>query len=52
LSYARQVPRLPDFAVVAVDTPPTSRAPGRIVQAGFFDEDWKPRTDESHADAR
>ena len=27
LSNARQVPRLPDFAVVDVDSPPTSRAP-------------------------
>jgi dienelactone hydrolase len=46
LSNARQVPRLPDFAVVDVDSPPTSRAPGRIVRAGFFDEEWKPRTDD------
>ncbi|MDR3622693.1 MAG: prolyl oligopeptidase family serine peptidase [Paludisphaera borealis] len=52
LNNARQVPKLPDFAIVDVDSPPTSRVPGRIVQAGFFDEEWKPRTDESHVDAR
>jgi hypothetical protein len=52
LNNARQVPRLPDFAVVDVDAPPSSRAPGRIVQAGFFDEEWKPRTEESHTGAR
>ena len=52
LNNARQVPKLPDFAVVDVDSPPTSRAPGRIVQAGFFDEEWKPRAEGSQADAR
>lgn len=52
LNNARQVPKLPDFAIVDVDSPPTSRVPGRIIQAGFFDEDWKPRTDESHVGAR
>jgi dienelactone hydrolase len=46
LNNARQVPKLPDFAVVDVDSPPTSRAPGRVVQAGFFDESWRPRTEE------
>ncbi len=52
LTNARQVPRLPDFAVVDIATPPSSRAPGRIVQAGFFDEQWKHRTEEPHVDAR
>jgi dienelactone hydrolase len=41
LNNARQVPKLPDFAVVDVNTPPTSRFPGKIVDAGFFDEEWK-----------
>jgi len=40
LSNARQVPRLPDWAVVDVLTPPDSRYPGRVVDAGFFGEDW------------
>jgi hypothetical protein len=40
LSNARQVPKLPDYAVVDIDKPVTSRAPGGIVAAGFFDETW------------
>jgi pimeloyl-ACP methyl ester carboxylesterase len=41
LNNARQVPKLPDFAVVDVNTPPSSRFPGKVVEAGFFDEEWK-----------
>ncbi len=41
LSNARQVPRLPDYAVVDIDQPVTSRAPGKIVAAGFFGERWE-----------
>ncbi|MGH7169666.1 MAG: hypothetical protein ACRELG_05235, partial [Gemmataceae bacterium] len=41
LNNARQVPKLPDFAVIDVDTPPSSRLPGKVVTAGFFDEEWK-----------
>ena len=40
LNNARQVPKLPDFAVVDVSTPPNSRFPGKVVRAGFFDEKW------------
>ncbi|WP_165074129.1 prolyl oligopeptidase family serine peptidase [Paludisphaera rhizosphaerae] len=45
LNNARQSPKLPDFAVVDVASPPTSRTPGKVVQAGFFDEAWKPRAE-------
>jgi dienelactone hydrolase len=41
LNNARQVPKLPDFAVIDVRTPPSSRLPGKVVAAGFFDEEWK-----------
>jgi hypothetical protein len=41
LNNARQVPKLPDFAVVDIDTPPSSRRPGKIVTAGFFGEQWE-----------
>jgi hypothetical protein len=41
LNNARQVPKLPDYAVVDVTSPVTSRAPGKVVFAGFFDESWK-----------
>jgi dienelactone hydrolase len=41
LNNARQVPKLPDFAVLDVDQPATSRRPAGIVTAGFFDERWR-----------
>jgi len=41
LNNARQVPKLPDWAVVDVTTPPNSRWPGKVVAADFFDETWK-----------
>lgn len=41
LNNARQVPKLPDWAIIDVRTPPNSRYPGKIVDANFFDESWK-----------
>jgi len=41
LNNARQVPKLPDWAVVDVDTLPSSRWPGKVVEAGFFGEHWE-----------
>jgi hypothetical protein len=41
LNNARQVPKLPDWAVVDVSVPPSSRWPGKVVAANFFDEQWK-----------
>jgi hypothetical protein len=41
LNNARQTPKLPDWAIVDVRTPPNSRWPGKIVAADFFDEEWK-----------
>ncbi len=41
LNNARQVPKLPDYVIVDITTPPNSRWPGKIVTAGFFDEQWK-----------
>jgi hypothetical protein len=43
LNNARQVPKLPDWAVVDVTTPADSRWPGKVVAADFFDETWKLR---------
>ena len=40
LNNARQIPKLPDYAVVDTTTPPGPRYPGKIVQAGFFNETW------------
>lgn len=41
LNNARQVPKLPDYAVIDVSTPPNSRWPGRVAHAGFFGEKWE-----------
>jgi pimeloyl-ACP methyl ester carboxylesterase len=41
LNNARQVSKLPDWAVVDLDTAPDTLWPGKIVAAGFFDEAWK-----------
>jgi hypothetical protein len=41
LNNARQVPKLPDYAVVDLNVPAGSRASGGIVAAGFFNEKWE-----------
>ena len=41
LNNARQVSKLPDYAVIDITTPPNSRYPGKIVRAGFFGEKWE-----------
>jgi hypothetical protein len=41
LNNARQVPKLPDFAVVDINAPVNARTPGAIVTAGFFGEQWE-----------
>jgi hypothetical protein len=38
---ARQTPKLPDWAIVDFSEPPSDKAPGKIVAADFFDEQWK-----------
>lgn len=46
LNNARQTPKLPDWAVIDITQAPGSRWPGKVVNAGFFDErwDWRPET--------
>ncbi len=41
LNNARQTPKLPDWAIVDVRTPPNARYPGKVVAADFFDEQWR-----------
>ncbi|MEZ6078387.1 MAG: hypothetical protein R3C56_22755 [Pirellulaceae bacterium] len=41
MNNARQVPMLPDWAVIDVTDRATSELPGKIVDAGFFDEHWQ-----------
>jgi hypothetical protein len=43
LNNARQIPKLPDWAIVDTSTPPNAKAPGKIVNADFFDEAWQAR---------
>ncbi|MCA9101945.1 MAG: hypothetical protein KDA63_12370, partial [Planctomycetales bacterium] len=43
LNNARQVPKLPDWAVIDVTTPPDALWPGKVVDANFFDEQWQLR---------
>ena len=40
-SNAKQVPMLPDWAIIDVRTPPNGRLPGKIASAGFFNERWE-----------
>ena len=41
LNNARQVPMLPDWAIINLDTPPGNVSPGEVVSADFFDEKWR-----------
>jgi predicted peptidase len=46
LNNARQVPKLPDWAIVDISVPPSPRSPGKIVDAAFFGERWELKTNE------
>lgn len=41
LTNAQQTPKLPDWAIVDLSTPPSAYAPGKIAAAGFFGERWE-----------
>ncbi len=41
LNNARQVPMLPDWAVIDLNTPPSNVWTGKVVAADFFDEQWQ-----------
>jgi hypothetical protein len=42
-SNSLQTPKLPDWALVDLRTPPSDTQPGLIYDAGFFDENWRVR---------
>ncbi len=42
LNNARQISKLPDYAVVDLSQPITPRGPGGIATVGFFNEKWQP----------
>jgi len=41
LNNARQVPKLPDWAILDISTAPDTRHPGKVVTGGFFGEKWE-----------
>jgi pimeloyl-ACP methyl ester carboxylesterase len=41
MNNARQIPRLPDWAIIDIRTPPDATQPGKIEAAGFFGEAWE-----------
>ena len=41
LNNARQISKLPDWAVIDVTSPADGKRPGRIAAGGFFNENWK-----------
>ncbi|MEW4529692.1 hypothetical protein [Maioricimonas sp. JC845] len=43
LNNARQVPKLPDWAIIDISEGADSRWPGRVRDADFFDETWQVR---------
>ena len=43
LNNARQVPKLPDWAVIDLKVPADAQRPGKVVAADFFDESWELR---------
>ena len=51
LNNARQIPMLPDWALVSVTGGRGSQLPGTLLAEGFFDEQWQPaeRTTWLHA---
>lgn len=40
-SNSLQTPKLPDWAIIDLSQLPDALAPGRIADAGFFDEQWR-----------
>ncbi len=41
LNNALQTPKLPDWAIIDLTTPPDAEWPGKVVHTGFFDEQWQ-----------
>ncbi|EDY19144.1 conserved hypothetical protein [Chthoniobacter flavus Ellin428] len=41
VSNSLQTPKLPDWALIDLNTPPDELWPGKVVNAGWFDEHWK-----------
>jgi len=48
-SNADQTPKLADYAVVDIDGPPAVGVNGEVVEAGFFDEQWRLPLEATHS---
>lgn len=40
LNNARQIPKLPDYAILNIEFPVNAKVPGKVVHAGFFTDAW------------
>ena len=38
---SNQNPKLPDWAALDITVPADALSPGKVLNAGFFDEEWK-----------
>ncbi len=45
---SQQTPKLPDWAVIDLNTLADGKSPGKVAAAGFFDEAWKLSKDAPH----
>ncbi|MBM3847757.1 MAG: hypothetical protein FJ405_15910 [Verrucomicrobia bacterium] len=52
LNNARQVPKLPDWALLDITSPPNARQAGTPVVAGFFDEQWRHKASTGQGEIR
>jgi len=41
LNNSQQIPKLPDWSFIDVNTAPDGKWPGKVLEAGFFDEAWE-----------
>ncbi|MCB1206966.1 MAG: hypothetical protein KDN18_22120 [Verrucomicrobiae bacterium] len=41
LNNSQQIPKLPDWSIIDVNTAPDGKWPGKVLEAGFFDENWR-----------
>jgi len=41
LNNSQQIPKLPDWALIDINTPVDGKWPGKVVRAAFFDENWE-----------
>lgn len=41
LNNSQQIPKLPDWSIIDINSAPDGKWPGKVVATGFFDERWK-----------